>query len=70
MFKGVDRNKVRVRRLVSKQIEHELDYVSFKIYLDRNWKELAMKPSTWPKHFRFREFENICSDLFILIKHL
>lgn len=58
---AVDRSQVRVRRLVSKQNENELDYVSFKIDFDKNWKALALKPSTWPKNVRFRAFENRCT---------
>lgn len=57
----VDRTKVRVRRLVSKQREHDCDFVSYKIDLDRKWRSLAMKPSTWPSNIKFREFENRCT---------
>lgn len=33
-----------------------LDYISFRIMLDKKWKILAMNPSTWPKGVVFREF--------------
>lgn len=53
-----DHDEFRVKKLVSNQNLHELDYISFKITLDRKWKSLALQPSTWPKYLRYREFVN------------
>lgn len=33
-----------------------LDFVSFKVVLDRKYKDRAMNPSTWPVNVKFREF--------------
>lgn len=33
-----------------------LDYVSFKVVLDKRWKIIAMTAATWPKGVKFREF--------------
>lgn len=35
-----------------------LDYISFKVVLDRKWEPTAMTASTWPKGVKFREFVN------------
>lgn len=46
-----------VRKLVPRWIDcSTLDFVSFKIVLDRKWKSAAMTSSTWPKNIKFREF--------------
>lgn len=36
-----------------------LDYISFKVILDKQWKARAMDPSIWPKTIKFREFINL-----------
>lgn len=33
-----------------------VDFVSFKVIIDRKWKSKALEPSTWPIKIRFREF--------------
>lgn len=33
-----------------------LDYVSFKVMLDKKWKSRALDSSIWPNNVRFREF--------------
>lgn len=33
-----------------------LDYVSFKVMLDKKWKSRALDSSIWPNTVRFREF--------------
>lgn len=37
---------------------NSLDFVSFKIVLNENWKAKAMTASTWPKGIKFRKFIN------------
>lgn len=39
-----------------------LDYVSFKIVLDKRLKPAALTASTWPKGIKFREFVNRFND--------
>lgn len=40
-----------------------MDYVSFKIGIATNLKNMAMESSTWPKGLRFREFVNAESSV-------
>lgn len=40
----------------------DLDYISFKIVLDKRWKAAAMMSTTWPQGVRFREFVNRRND--------
>ncbi|XP_021709635.1 uncharacterized protein LOC110679416 [Aedes aegypti] len=47
-----------VKKLVPRWVDcSTLDFVSFKIVLDRKWKPAAMMSSTWPKNIKFREFK-------------
>lgn len=39
-----------------------MDYLSFKVVLDKKWKVRAMDPATWPNNVRFREFVNKNND--------
>lgn len=46
-----------VRKLVPRWVDcNNLDYVSFKVVLNKKWKLTALTPSVWPKHVKFREF--------------
>lgn len=48
---------VKVTKLVPRWKDcEELEYVSFKVVLDRKWKNAALNASTWPKQVRYREF--------------
>lgn len=50
---------IDVRKLVSREkVCSRLDYVSFKIALQEQYKELAMCKTTWPKRVKIREFVN------------
>lgn len=40
-----------------------MDYVSFKVGIAENFKDMAMETSTWPKGLRFREFVNAENSL-------
>lgn len=52
-----------VNKLVSKQIDSsKLDYVSFKVVLNENYRIQAMSGTTWPKRVKFREFVNRYND--------
>lgn len=49
--------RIDVSKLVSKwNHQQPLDFVSFKVTLDKKWKSQAMSPSIWPKNVKFREF--------------
>lgn len=56
---GVRENECKtVRKLVPRWVDcTTLDFVSFKIVLDRKWKSPAMMSSTWPNNIKFREFK-------------
>ncbi|XP_062562247.1 uncharacterized protein LOC134225853 [Armigeres subalbatus] len=46
-----------IRKLVPRWVDtSSLDYISFKIVLNRKWKSKAMMPSTWPRNVKSREF--------------
>ncbi|XP_062534865.1 uncharacterized protein LOC134204057 [Armigeres subalbatus] len=46
-----------IRKLVPRWVDtSSLDYISFKIVLNRKWKSIAMMPSTWPRNVKSREF--------------
>lgn len=46
-----------VRKLVPRWIDSSsLDFVSFKVVLNRKWKSIALTSSTWPKNVKYREF--------------
>lgn len=48
-----------VIKLVSKRRDcTKLDYISFKLVLDKNCKATALNDKTWPKGVKFREFVN------------
>ena len=50
---------ISVIKLVPKQVDYRLlNYISFKIVLNRKCKDLAMCASTWPHGIKFREFVN------------
>ncbi|XP_029713426.1 uncharacterized protein LOC115260661 [Aedes albopictus] len=55
-----ENERINVRKLVPRWVDcSALDYVSFKIVLNRKWKSAAMMSSTWPKNIRFREFKKL-----------
>lgn len=48
---------VKVRKLVPKgKTNDELVFVSFKVGLEAELKTIALKPSTWPRGIKYREF--------------
>lgn len=52
-----DPEQIDVVKLVSNWKSNRIiDYVSFKVVIDKRWKLKAMNPSTWPKSIKFREF--------------
>lgn len=54
---------ISVIKLVPKQVDYRLlNYISFKIVLNRRCKDLAMCASTWPHGIKFREFVNRFAD--------
>ncbi|XP_062712760.1 uncharacterized protein LOC134289936 [Aedes albopictus] len=56
----LDNERINVRKLVPRWVDCDaLDYVSFKVVLNRKWKSAAMMSSTWPKNIRFREFKKV-----------
>ncbi|XP_029731753.2 uncharacterized protein LOC115268007 [Aedes albopictus] len=55
-----ENERINVRKLVPRWVDcSALDYVSFKIVLNRKWKSAAMMSSTWPGNIRFREFKKL-----------
>lgn len=49
--------EIDVVKLVSQWKKRRImDYISFKVVLDKRWRSKAMDPSTWPKGVKFREF--------------
>ena len=58
-LKTYESDKINVKILVPKGRElNDLDYVSFEVTVDSRLKSLAMKPSTWPKGVKYRQFIN------------
>lgn len=50
---------LNVSKLVPKWKNCEdLDYISFRVVLDKRWKSAALMPMTWPRGVKFREFAN------------
>lgn len=48
---------VDIVKLTSKwNHRRKLDYISFKVVLNKRWKPRAMNPCVWPKNVKFREF--------------
>lgn len=37
---------------------YDMDYISFKIVIDKRWKRTALNAKTWPRNVKFREFVN------------
>lgn len=54
-------NSIVVQKLVSNWMDPALlPYISFKVGVDANLREQAMRPSTWPNGVWFREFKEKC----------
>lgn len=52
-----DPEHIDVSKLVSKwNNSHPPDFISFKVTLNKKWKDQAMNPLIWPKYVKFREF--------------
>nr|XP_029710564.1 uncharacterized protein LOC115256359 [Aedes albopictus] len=55
-----DNEFIHVRKLVPRWVDcSTLDYISFKVVLNRKWKSSAMLSTTWPQNVKFREFRKI-----------
>lgn len=56
--------RISVRKLVPPWKDAAtMDYVSFKVGIADNFKDMAMDSTTWPKGLRFREFVNAESSI-------
>lgn len=52
-----DPERIDVSKLVSKWNNNQPpDFISFKVTLNRKWKDQALNPLIWPKYVKFREF--------------
>lgn len=56
-------NCLKVEKLVPKWKDTgTLEYISFKVELEKKWKPVALSSSTWPKAVKYREFVNRLND--------
>lgn len=54
---------LKVAKLVPKWKNcDDMDYISFKIVIDKRWKETVLNAKTWPRNVKFREFVNRLND--------
>lgn len=53
-------NPIDVRKLVRKDADlNQFAFISFKVGVDKDLKQMALDPSIWPKGVFFREFKDI-----------
>lgn len=56
---------IDVTKLVSKWNRRKMDYVSFKVVLDKQFKYRAIDPQTWPNKVKFRVFVDRQNDTWV-----